>query len=313
MRRYFVGQLLLLATLGPLGGCTSRKTPTSLEDTQLAQRIEHLVDTFLTSDDNAREASALADARAIFEREGLPTVGRVGDVAAYGFVLINMLGQPPAFRAQFLARVREAATRRELPEDAVTFAEARARHAAADERYRARSPSHPAVRDQVARLYKDDQEVRRKEGFDPKRLEETDRRTAVPLRAIFDQYGVPTYDMVGVEAAKNFVVMVQHQSAEFRRVVLPKLKANVDAGQADPAEYASVYDRTQRDQGENQLYGEQLECATGKALSEPPIDDEAHVNLRRAELGLMRVELYARLVRLYSPDMCGSATARESI
>ena len=119
--------------------------------------------------------------------------------------------------------------------------------------------------------------------------------------------------MVGVEAAKNFVVMVQHRSAEFRRVVLPKLKANVDAGQADPAEYASVYDRTQRDQGLNQLYGEQLECTTGKALSEAPIDDEAHVNLRRAELGLMRVELYARLVRLYSPDMCGSATAREQI
>jgi hypothetical protein len=311
MKRHAVGQLLLLATLGPLGGCTSRKTPTSLEDTQLAQRIERLVDTFLTSDDNARQTSALTDARAIFEREGLPTVRRVGDAAAYGFVLINMLGQPPAFRAQFLARVRDAATRGELPEDAVTFAEARVRQAAADERYSARSPSHPAVRDQVLRLYKDDQEVRKKEGFDPKRLEETDRRTAVPLKTIFDQYGVPTYDMVGVEAAKDFVVMVQHQSAEFRRVVLPKLKANVDAGQADPAEYASVYDRTQRDQGQNQLYGEQLECATGKALSEAPIDDEAHVNLRRAELGLMRVELYARLVRLYSPDMCGSATARE--
>ena len=140
---------------------------------------------------------------------------------------------------------------------------------------------------------------------------EADRRTAGPLKTIFDRHGVPTYDMVGVQAAKDFVVMVQHQSPEFRRAVLPKLKANVDLGQAEPGTYATVYDRTQRDQGKNQLYGEQLECASGKALEEAPIDDEANVNIRRAELGLMRVELYARLVRLHSPDMCGSVTSKE--
>ena len=80
--------------------------------------------------------------------------------------------------------------------------------------------------------------------------------------------------MVGVQAAKHFAVMVQHQPAEFRRAVLPKLKANVDVGQADPATYAVVYDRSQRDQGKNQLYGEQLECTSGTALEEAPIDNE---------------------------------------
>jgi hypothetical protein len=115
---------------------------------------------------------------------------------------------------------------------------------------------------------------------------------------------VPTYDMVGVQAAKDFLVMVQHQSTEFRRVVLPKVKANIDAAQADPAVYAMVYDRAQRDLGKNQLYGEQFECAPGQPLRKAPIDDEAHVNRRRAELGLMRVEIYARLVRIGSPDMC---------
>ena len=64
------------------------------------------------------------------------------------------------------------------------------------------------------------------------------------------------------------------------------------------------YDRTQRDQGKNQLYGQQLECANEKALELAPIDDEKHVNMRRAELGLIRVELYARLVRLNLPDFC---------
>ena len=311
MRQCAVGHLLLLlAALATLGGCTARETATPVKDTELAQRIERLVETFLTSDD-AKEASVLSDARGIFEREGIPTVAKVGDAAAYGFILVNMLGQPPEFQAKFLEGVRDAATRKELPEDAVAFAEARFRQTATEERYKTHLPSHPALRDQISRLLKDDQAVREREGFDARKMEEADRRTAGPLKTIFDRYGVPTYDMVGVQAAKDFVVMVQHLSPEFRRAVLPKLKANVDVGQADPGTYAMVYDRSQRDQGKNQLYGEQLECTTGTALEEAPIDDEESVNLRRAALGLMRVEIYARLVRLHSPEMCGPVTSKK--
>jgi hypothetical protein len=294
-----------------IGGCTAQETATADKDTALAERIERLVDTFLTSDDDSKNASVLSDARAIFEREGVPSLAKVGDAAAYGFVLINMLGQPPDFRLQFLGRVQEAATRHELPEDARAFAEARRRQTEIEERYGARTPSHPELRDQISRLLKDDQAVREKEGFDLKKMEEADRRTAGPLKAIFDRYGVPTYDMVGVQAAKDFVVMVQHQPPEFRLAVLPNLKANVDAGEGEPGTYAMVYDRTLRDQGKNQLYGQQLECGSGKALDVAPIDDATNVNIRRAELGLMRLELYARLVRLNSPDLCGPAGSQK--
>ena len=89
--------------------------------------------------------------------------------------------------------------------------------------------------------------------------------------------------------------------------MLPKLKANVDASQAEPGTYAMVYDRTRRDQGKNQLYGQQLECGTGKTLEVAPLDDAKNVNTRRAELGLIRLELYARIARLNAPDLCGSA------
>ena len=308
--RCTVGGLLLLAALATLGGCTARETAPPVKDTELAQRIDRLVETFLTSDDG-KEAAALSEAQLIYEREGIPTVAKVGDAAAYGFVLVNMLRQSPEFQAKFLESVRDAATRKKLPEDAVAFAEARFRQTATEDRYKTHLPSHPELRDQISRLLKDDQAVREREGFDARKMAEADRRTAGPLKTIFDRYGVPTYDMVGVQAAKDFVTMVQHQSPEFRRAVLPKLKANVDVGQADPGTYATVYDRSQRDQGKNQFYGEQLECTTGKALEEAPIDDEANVNLRRAELGLMRVEIYARLVRLYSPEMCGPVTSKE--
>ena len=114
--------------------------------------------------------------------------------------------------------------------------------------------------------------------------------------------------MVGVDAAQGFLVMVQHQTPEFRQVVLPKLKTNVDAGQADAGVYAMVYDRTRRDQGKKQLYGEQLECSQGQSLREAPIESEAAVDMRRAQLGLIRVEMYARLVRLHTPEVCGPAS-----
>ena len=310
MRGWFVGQLLLLTALAPLGGCKAQETHDA-RDTALADDIDRLVETFLTSEDQAKEASALSEARVIFEREGVPTIATVGDTAAYGFVIVNMLGQSPPFRAEFLASVRKAASRHELPQDAVAFAEAPLRQTTLEERFKDQVPSRPALRDEISRLFKNDQAVREKKGFDLEKMKEVDGRTARPLKAMFDRYGVPTYEMVGVQATKAFVVMVQHQSAEFRQAVLPTLKAAIDAGQADPADYAMVYDRSQRDQGQSQLYGAQLECTSGHMLSEAPINDEATVNTRRAELGLIRVELYARLVRLFSPDMCTSDTSSQ--
>src|SRR5262249_61059697 len=169
---------------------------------------------------------------------------------------------------------------------------------------------NPVLRDEIERLFVSDQAVRKTEEFDPEKMAQADREHEAALMAMFDKYGVPTYAMVGTEAASQFVTMIQHQSSAFRRKVLPKLKANVDAGQGDPGAFAMVYDRSRRDAGKKQRYGENLECdGDNTTLHEPPIEDEAHVNLRRARLGLMRVELYARLVTEISPAFCPPAPA----
>jgi hypothetical protein len=307
MERRFAARCVLTALLLVLpSGCAKRDLPPSVEKEEtLAERIDGMVERFLFSgDDDAKRTSVLAEARSILDREGVPSVAKAGDAGAYGFVLVNMLGQPPNFRREFMVRLREAAAHAELPADAVIFAEARLRQGESEDLFRAGVPSEPLLRDDILRLLKADQAVREKKGFNFRKMQQADRATSMPLRAIFDRNGVPTYDMVGVEAAKGFVVMVQHQSPEFRQVVLPKLKANVDAGQGDAGNYAMVYDRTQRDQGKKQLYGEQLECSSGKSLSEAPIEDEAAVDMRRAQLGLMRIALYVRFVKLQAPDMC---------
>ena len=300
---------MLLAILAMLlSGCSKlERTRSGSKNAALAAQIRGLLEAFISSDDESKEARVLAEAKTIFEREGIPSSTRVGDDASYGFVLVNMLGQPQSFRTEFIKKVREANANGELPPDAAVFAEARLRQTEVEERFRNRLPLAPAMRDEIFRLHKIDQAVRQKEGFDAKKMEKVDSEIRGPLQAIFERHGVPTYDMVGVEAAEGFVVMVQHQSPEFRRIALPKLKANVDAGQGDAGTYAMVYDRAQRDRGKKQLYGEQLECQEGKTLSEAPIEEEATVNMRRAGLGLIRVQIYARLVKLRSPDLCGSA------
>lgn len=44
----------------------------------------------------------------------------------------------------------------------------------------------------------------------------------------------------------------------------------------------------------------------GKTLDLAPLQEPTHVNIRRAALGLMRLEIYVKLVRLHSPDLCGA-------
>jgi hypothetical protein len=305
LTRYAACLTVLLAGLVLVPGCSADKAVTSEKDTALAARIEQLVETFFMSGEAAAETKVRTEALEIFEREGIPSQVKVGDAAAYGFVLLNVVAQKSDIRLKFLERMNDPKIRDGLPADAIAFADARRRQLEIEERFKTREPTAPELRDQITRLLKDDQAVRQRGNFDLEKMAAADRQTAGPLKAILDKYGVPTFDMVGVPAARDFVVLVQHQAPEVRAEVLPKLKANVDAGQADPESYTLVYDRTQHDQGRKQLYGQNLICTDAKVLDVGPMDDPANVNMRRAEMGLMRLELYKQLVRLNSPD-CGA-------
>lgn len=280
-------------------------------DPALAARIPQLLHTVLATEGEQEEA-AVAEARQIFLKHGLPTIADVGDEAAYEFVVLTCSPGPADFQAKLLAKAKQALAQHALARDAVLYCEARVRQEKAKARAERHPPTRPTLRDQIQGLYASDQAVRQTKDFDAARMEQVDRENEGPLKAIFEKHGVPTYTMVGVEAAASFVTMVQHQSPEFRHQVLPKLKANVEAGQADSSYYAMVYDRSSGDAGRKQLYGENLECNNeDPTLHETPIEDEEHVNVRRAQLGLMRVELYARTVIELSPAVCpAAATAR---
>ena len=62
--------------------------------------------------------------------------------------------------------------------------------------------------------------------------------------------------------------------------------ANVDVGQAAPGSYAMMLDRSQTGVGKKQVYGENLACdSKHPKLHTGPIEDEDHVNQRRAAIG----------------------------
>ena len=304
--------LIFILTLLSASGLQDKSTANKAADPALSVKIESLFRTVLTADDETKETRAVSQAKEIYTGHGLPKISEVGDLPAYEFVvLLANAKQPMEFRAQVVSRVKEAASRGDIPSDAATFYEARLRLDKTMEVAKTHPPTNPGLRDEIERMYKIDQAARQQKGFDPQEMSKTDRKNAVPLQAILDKYGVPTFLMVGPQAAGQFVDMIQHQPPSFRREVLPRLEANVDAGQADPQSYALVYDRSQSDLGKKQLYGENFECKAGEKLHETPIEDEPHVNQRRAQLGLIRLELYARIIEETMPQFCPPAETKK--
>lgn len=301
---------LLFAFAVILAPRSPAQSPQEVKSPELAAKIETLFHTITTTDDDSADAAARKEIMTIYSSRGLPGMAEVGDEPSYEFIVL-LSSDKLSFdqRAQVLANVKAAAARGEVPADAAVFYAARLRLDRIKHDAESHPPSNPVLRDQIEQMYKIDQQVRQQHGFDAAKMQETDRENSAPLQAILDRYGVPTFSMVGPGAAGEFILMIQHQPAEFRARVLPQLKSNVDAGQADPDSYALVYDRSQNDLGKKQLYGDQLVCNAGEKMHEAPIEDEAGVNQRRAELGLIRVEIYARLVAELEPQFCPPAAS----
>ena len=277
-------------------------------DQSLAARIRDMTNRALLGQSESEEAAINKEVRDIYVQYGLLSASQVGDEAAYDFIFL-LTGQPRSIQREALGKIDKNGKGFDVPADAITFLRARLRLEGIKNESRTKPPSELPLRDENNRLYQSDQAVRQQEGFDPEKLAETDRRHAEGLRRILQEHGLPTYSMVGPEAAGHFVVMIQHQSPQMRDLVLPALRAGVEKGQADPESYALVYDLTQIDKGKKQYFGERLICQSGE-LREAPIEDEEHVNQRRAELGLMRIELYSYLVSRIMPQMCSATPPR---
>jgi hypothetical protein len=287
--------------LAPLA--TARMAPQSKP--ALAADIERLVDQLVGNDEHPEAAERV---REIFRDQGAPTIDMVGAASSEDFIVLVCHDQPIVFMEQVLGAI-DRGPPRSLPPNAAVFLRARVRQ----KRIESAIPSavaQPQLRDRIARLIADDQGVRTQHADDPARWSDVDKRTGVEVRAIVAEHGVPTPWMVGTKAVRDFVVLVQHQPPDLMRHVLPKLEANVHDGNADPADFAMMFDRMQMYDGKPQHYGSNFECAPDKRLVPTPIEQPGTLDERRAAIGLMPMRLYTRLLlAMYPKDFCAKALA----
>jgi hypothetical protein len=136
------------------------------------------------------------------------------------------------------------------------------------------------------------------------RMMRTDSALSIRLREIIDERGWPDAERVGADAVDAAFLIVQHSPFPDMLVdALPFVEADVRAGRLDAQAYAMLVDRVRDQSGQKQLYGSQYELIDG-VMVRKPVEDPANLDRRRAELGLVPIAEYERLLgELYQVEV----------
>ena len=114
-----------------------------------------------------------------------------------------------------------------------------------------------------------------------------DQENQTALLGMVPPEGWFTRSRYGPEASTAAFLIVQHSNPDLWRRFLPVLEPLVATGEIRGLEYAEMFDRLRQSDGEPQYYGTQVGCRYGTNVwSTGEIQDEAHVDERRAALGI---------------------------
>jgi hypothetical protein len=115
------------------------------------------------------------------------------------------------------------------------------------------------------------------------------------VTALIDKYGWPGKAFVGAMGNNTVFLVIQHADLATQEKYLPLMMQSVADSQSRLCDLALLQDRVLMRRGKKQIYGSQVvpDKNTG-AMMIYPIEDEAHVNERRAKAGLEPIEQYAR-------------------
>jgi hypothetical protein len=138
------------------------------------------------------------------------------------------------------------------------------------------------------------------------RMQAIDTANSERLRAIVRRYGWPGPELVGRDGADAAFLLVQHADLTFQKEMLPLVKKAYRSGELSGPSYALLLDRVFVGEGKPQVYGTQakrIEEWNGQEPTLQPIEDEANVDKRRAEVGLSPLSEYREfLKRMYFPQ-----------
>jgi hypothetical protein len=165
--------------------------------------------------------------------------------------------------------------------------------------------THDVLAAELIAMAEEDQRVRAEllaegvlfDGYQP-RMAEVHHRNAVRLAAIMIETGWPGRSVVGRAAADAAWLVLQHAIGDppVMRRGLELLRA-LPPGEVDPVQLAMLEDRVRTFSGLPQRYGTQFDWDERGEMRPLPIEDEAHVDERRAAIGLPPVDEKLREIR----------------
>lgn len=151
-----------------------------------------------------------------------------------------------------------------------------------------------AIKNQLAQIKERDQKTRR--GTDSAQfMQYIDSCNLVQVEALISQYGWPGKSFVGASGNQTIFLVIQHADIAVQEKYFPLFQQSVEAGESNATDLALMQDRILMRQGKKQIYGSQV--VMNKETGAPefyPIEDEKNVNIRRAGIGLMPLEEYAK-------------------
>jgi hypothetical protein len=128
-----------------------------------------------------------------------------------------------------------------------------------------------------------------------RKMAAVDKKNRARLTEIVKKYGWPGKSLVDQDGAHAAWLMLQHadNDRKFQKKCL-KLMEDAPKGEVEPADIAFLTDRLLIADKKKQRYGTQLIGENG-VFKPQPIEDEANVDKRRAELGLVPMKEYLKL------------------
>lgn len=119
----------------------------------------------------------------------------------------------------------------------------------------------------------------------------------IRVEKMFNKYGFLGFDKVGKDGSNNFWLIVQHcdKFPDFQKKILKAMNKEVKKGNANPNNYAFLYDRVEANAKRKQLFGTQVDYevnSTGRAFPKFGLVDSANVDNIRKEYGLEPLKVY---------------------
>jgi len=150
-----------------------------------------------------------------------------------------------------------------------------------------------AIRRQLKYIHDRDQAAR-KGGDSAKFIRFIDSTNLEYVEQIIEKYGWPARTVFGSPANEAVWLVIQHADFPVQERYFPLMQASVEKNESSATELAYLEDRILMRQGKKQKYGTQVSYDNKTGKQELwPIEDEAHVNERRAKLWMEPLEKYA--------------------